>query len=63
MAHEIAKLILEHADSVGERTAAIRTALSLGMPLNQIEEYLDWLDQVRPLKSPPADGATGPGAC
>ncbi len=45
MAHEIAKLILEHADSVAERTTAIKTALSLGMPLNEIEEYLDWLDQ------------------
>ncbi|MDD4269875.1 MAG: hypothetical protein PHO07_14470 [Pirellulales bacterium] len=50
MAHEIAKLILEHADSGKERAAAIRTALSMGMPLSQIEEYLDWLDQMRPPK-------------
>jgi DNA-binding transcriptional MerR regulator len=48
MAHEIAKLILEHADSVAERATAIRTAVSLGMPLNEIEEYLDWLEQFRP---------------
>lgn len=63
MAHEIAKLILEHADSMGERAAAVRTALSLGMPLNQIEEYLDWLDQVRPLKAPPPDDSRGAEAC
>lgn len=58
MAHEIAKLILEHAESNGERAAAIRTALSLGMPLHQIEEYLDWLDQVRPPK--PSDEKQDP---
>jgi DNA-binding transcriptional MerR regulator len=47
MAHEIAKLMLEHADTFLERAEAIRTALSLGMPLDQIEEYLDWLDATR----------------
>jgi len=31
MAHEIAKLMLEHAGTFLERTEAIRTALSLGM--------------------------------
>ncbi len=49
MPHEIAKLILEHATSFLEREEAIRTALSLGMPLNEIEEYLDWIDHHRPL--------------
>jgi hypothetical protein len=44
MAHEIAKLMLEHAETFLERSQAIETALSLGMPLNEIEEYLDWLD-------------------
>ena len=43
MAHEIAKLLLEHAGTFLERSEAIRTALHLGMPLNEIEEYLDWL--------------------
>jgi len=38
MAHEIAKLMLEHAGTFLERTEAIRVALSLGMPLHQIEE-------------------------
>ena len=46
MAHEIAKLILEHADTFAERTEAIRTAMSLGMPLNEIQEYLDWLETI-----------------
>jgi len=47
MAHEIAKLMLEHAGTFLERTEAIRTALSLGMPIQEIEEYLDWLDATR----------------
>ncbi len=48
MAHEIAKLILEHADTFLEREEAVRTALSLGMSLEEIEEYLDWVDHHRP---------------
>jgi DNA-binding transcriptional MerR regulator len=44
MAHEIAKLLLEHAGTFLERTEAIEIALSMGMPLNEIEDYLDWLD-------------------
>lgn len=47
MSHEIAKLLLEHAESFLERTEAIKAALSLGMPLNEIQDYLDWLDSVR----------------
>ena len=50
MAHEIAKLVLEHAESVIERSEAIKTALGMGMPLNEIEEYLDWLALVRAQK-------------
>ena len=46
MAHEIAKLLLEHAHTFIDRTEAIRTAMRLGMPLNEIQEYLDWLDSV-----------------
>ena len=48
MAHEIAKLMLEHAGTFLERAQAIEVALSLGMPLHEIEEYLDWLDATRP---------------
>jgi DNA-binding transcriptional MerR regulator len=54
MSHEIAKLLLDHAETFLERTEAIKSALSLGMPLNEIEKYLDWLDSVRGTnKSPP----------
>jgi hypothetical protein len=44
MAHKIAKLLLEQADSFLDRTEAVRTAISLGMPLHEIEGYLDWLE-------------------
>lgn len=56
MAHEIAKLILEHASTFLARTEAVETAMSMGMPLHEIEAYLDWLDAVRATASqPPAD--------
>lgn len=60
MAHKIAKLMLEHAGTFLERAEAIRTALSLGMPLHEIEEYLDWLDATRgPISdSPDEDSIT-----
>ncbi len=51
MAHEIAKLLLEHAGTFLERTRAVEVALSLGMPLREIEEYLDWLDATRPIRT------------
>jgi DNA-binding transcriptional MerR regulator len=61
MSHEVAKLLLEHAETFLERTEAIKSALSLGMPLDEIEQYLDWLDLVRghcqpnaPAKRPPS---------
>lgn len=44
MAHKIAKLLLEQADSFLDRTEAVKTALRLGMPLHEIEAYLDWLE-------------------
>jgi len=47
MAHEIAKLLLEKAGTFLERTEAIRTALSLGMPIREIEDYLDWVEYMR----------------
>ena len=50
MAHEIAKLLLEHAGTFLERQEAIQSSLYLGMPLHEIEQYLDWLDTVRPAK-------------
>ena len=42
--HEIAKLILERAESFASRTEAVQSALGLGMPLQEVEAYLDWLD-------------------
>ncbi len=47
MPHEIAKLLLEHAGTAIERADAIKSAIYLGMSLQEIEEYLDWLDAVR----------------
>ncbi len=44
MAHEDAKRLLELAATFAEREAAVRQAIALGMPLNEIEQYLDWLD-------------------
>ena len=52
MSHEIAKLLLEHAGTFLERQEAIESALYLGMPLHETEQYMDWLDTVRP----PNDG-------
>lgn len=47
MSHEIAKLMLEHAKTFLDRQEAIKSAMSLGMPLHEIEQYLDWLDQTQ----------------
>ena len=62
MPHKIAKLLLEKAGTSIERTQAIAAALSLGMPMHEIEEYLDWLDTTRPVPEdksmPPTDDDT-----
>jgi hypothetical protein len=47
MAHEIAKLLLEHSRTFLERAEAVKSAMGLGMPLNEIEAYLDWLEMAR----------------
>jgi DNA-binding transcriptional MerR regulator len=47
MSHEIAKLLLEHAETFLDRQKAIKTALSLGMTLQEIEEYLDFMELLR----------------
>jgi hypothetical protein len=54
VAHEIAKILLEQAGNLIERARAVETAMWLGMPLHKIEEYLDWLDAIRPLPTPTA---------
>lgn len=55
MSHEVAKLMLEHAATFLDRTEAIEAALRLGMPLTEIEDYLDWLDSVRSSRPAPED--------
>ncbi len=47
MAYETAKLLLERAATSSEREEAIRRAICLGMPLNEVEKHLDWLDNRR----------------
>lgn len=59
MSHEIAKLLLEHAGTFLERREAIKSALSLGMPLGEIEAYLDWLDTT-PQRPPPPPSSNTP---
>jgi hypothetical protein len=62
VAHEVAKLMLEHAGTFVERTEAIKLALNLGMPLNEIEDYLDWLDSIRGANTKKNDRDAGEGA-
>jgi len=47
MKYHVAKLLLEKADTFLSRVEAIKQATKLGMPLQEIEEYLDWLDLMR----------------
>ncbi len=44
VSHEIAKLLLEHAGTFLARQEATESAVYMGMPLREIEQYLDWLD-------------------
>jgi DNA-binding transcriptional MerR regulator len=44
MEHDDARLLLQHAATLQQRIVAIQSAQDLGMPLSEIEEYLDWLD-------------------
>ncbi len=47
MTHELVKRMLQQAQTFEERAKAIKTALDQGMPLYEIEEFLDWLDMNR----------------
>ncbi len=58
MTHKIAKLLLEHAESFLERSEAVKVAMSLGMPIHEIEAYLDWLDMVRNRSAPDESSAS-----
>ncbi len=61
MAHEIARLLLEYAGSFAKRTEAIKVAQGLGMPLHEIQDYLDWLDATEPLRTEGAKDKVGHG--
>jgi len=64
MTHKIAKLLLEHAKTPAQRDQAVRSAIFMGMPPREIEEYLDWLDVANPPSNngdtPPEDPAPSP---
>ena len=49
MTYETAKLLLGLAGSAADRQESIRGAMVVGMPLSQIEEYVDWLEWEWPL--------------
>ena len=57
MTHKIAKLILEHAESITDRKTAIQKAMELGMSSDEVNEYLDWLDNMR-LSNPKPESAS-----
>ena len=42
--HQMAKLVLGRAGTLLQRYEAVKTAERLGMPLGEIEAYLDGLD-------------------
>ena len=44
MAHECEKETLLRATTLSERANAVRAAIALGMPLAEIEEFLDFVD-------------------
>ncbi|MEX2139939.1 MAG: hypothetical protein WD894_11800 [Pirellulales bacterium] len=41
------KLLLASAETATERKHAVKNAMAVGMPLYEIEEFLDWADAVR----------------
>lgn len=60
MAHEIAKILLEQVGTQWERERAVVLAMQLGMPLHEIEEYLDWIALLRrDDRLPPTSDAGG----
>lgn len=61
MANEKAKLLLENAGDYFERITAIQSALHLGMPMEEIEDYLDWLRLLRSEKCEMASTTVSPG--
>jgi hypothetical protein len=60
MVYEVAKLMLEHAGTFIARAEAIQVAISLGMPIHEIEDYLDWLDATKGPLRDSSEGETEP---
>jgi hypothetical protein len=54
MADDVAKRLLRVARTEKERTESVKKAISLGMPLHEIEDLLDYLDATAPLSAPRA---------
>ena len=46
MSHDDAKRLLRQAATFDQRVEAVRKAFELGMPLWDIEEFLDWIDRL-----------------
>lgn len=42
-----ARVLLARAESPDDRKHAVAQAMAAGMPLHEIEEFLDWADAVR----------------
>jgi hypothetical protein len=42
-----ARVLLARAENAADRKHAVSTAMAAGMPLHEIEEFLDWVDAVR----------------
>ena len=60
MGYDVAKLLLEKAQTPLDRQKAVRVAVRLGMPLHEIEAYLDWLDLVRERQKETNNGNSRP---
>ncbi|MHC2066812.1 hypothetical protein ACYFX5_05035 [Bremerella sp. T1] len=64
MANEKAKLLLENCNDYFERISAVQSALHLGMSMEEIEDYLDWLRLLRSenCEMAAAGSSSAPGA-
>jgi DNA-binding transcriptional MerR regulator len=51
MSQQKAKQLLNGARTLIERENAIQSAINLGMPIHEIQEYLDWLEMQESAKT------------
>jgi hypothetical protein len=52
MTHMDAKAALARAETPADRKRAVITAMEAGMPLHEIEDFLDWTDATRQNPAP-----------